>query len=65
MSERLHPEQIKALRKLTPAERLTISLRFIEQMRELRAAMLRKEHPEWTPDEISRALCEFVRNARS
>jgi hypothetical protein len=65
MSEELHPEQVKALRKLTPAERLAISLRFIEQMRELRAAMLRKEHPEWTAEQISHALRDFVLNARS
>ena len=65
MSEGLHPEQVKALRRMTPAERLEISLRFIEQMRELRAAMLRTEHPEWTADRISGALREFVLNARS
>ena len=65
MSEGLHPEQVKALRKLTPGERLAISLRFIEQMRELRAAMLRKEHPEWTAEQISLSLRDFVLNARS
>jgi Rv0078B-related antitoxin len=65
MSEGLHPEQIKALRKMTPAQRLRLSLRFIEQMRELRAAMLRAEHPDWTPEQISGALRTFVLNARS
>ena len=65
MSEDIHPEQIKALRKMTPAQRLQLSLRFIEQMRELRAAMLRAEHPDWTDEKIERALRDFISNARS
>ena len=65
MSEGLHPEQIRALRKMTPAQRLGLSLRFIEQMREMRAAMLRAEHPDWTRRQISCALRDFVLNARS
>ena len=63
--DELHPEQIKALRKMTVAQRLEMALRFIEQMRELRATILRKEHPDWTPEQISRALRDFVLNARS
>ena len=65
MSEGLHPEQIKALRKMTPARRLEIGLQFNEQMRELRAAMLRFEHPDWTPEQISQSLREFILNASS
>lgn len=65
MSEGLHPEQVKALRKMTPARRLELSLAFIEQMRELRAAMLRAEHPDWPDEAIARALRNFVANARS
>jgi DNA-binding transcriptional regulator WhiA len=65
MSEELHPEQIKALRKMTPARRLELSLGFIEQMRELRAAMLRTEHPDWSAEDIAQALRDFVGNARS
>ncbi|MEP6708572.1 MAG: hypothetical protein ABJB32_00395 [Verrucomicrobiota bacterium] len=65
MSEGLHPEQIKALRKMTPERRLQLGLQFTEQMRELRAAMLRVEHPDWTPEQIRQALREFVLNANS
>jgi hypothetical protein len=65
MSEELHPEQIKALRRMTPQRRLDLSLGFVEQMRELRAAMLRKEHPEWPAEKVAQALREFVRDARS
>ena len=65
MEEEPHLEQIKALRNMTPQRRLDLSLGFIEQMREMRAAMLRKEHPEWPAEKISQALREFVRDARS
>lgn len=65
MEEALHPEQIKALRRMTPGRRLELSLGFIEQMRELRAAMLRAEHPDWSAEQIAEALREFVRNAHS
>ena len=61
----LHPEQVKRLRKMSLQRRLDLSLNFIEQARELRAIMLRAEHPDWTEEQIAAALRDFVRNARS
>ncbi len=63
MSEDLHPAQVEALRKMTPAERLEVGMAFIESMRELRAAVLRQDHPEWTEQQIAEALREFVLHA--
>jgi hypothetical protein len=60
MSEGLHPEQIKALRKMTPAQRLKAGLNFMEEMRQLRAAAFRAQHPAWTEEQIAQALREFV-----
>jgi hypothetical protein len=65
MSEELHPAQITALRKMTPAQRLEIGLGFIEEVRELRAAMLRKEHPDWDERQLAAALRDFVLHASS
>ncbi|MGH7935553.1 MAG: hypothetical protein ACREF8_00910 [Chthoniobacterales bacterium] len=65
MSEGLHPEQIKVLRKMTPAQRLQMGMQLIEEMRELRAGMLRLEHPEWTREQVRRALRDFVLHGRS
>ncbi len=42
----LHPEQVKALRKMSLQRRLDLSLNFIAQARELHAIMLRVEHPD-------------------
>ena len=59
----LHPLQIEGLRRMSLQRRLELSLRAIEHPRELRAAMLRAEHPEWTEAQMAEALREFVRNA--
>ena len=61
----LHPAQVAALRRMTPAQRLELCMGFIEEMRELRATMLRKEHPDWTPAQLAQALRHFVLHAGS
>lgn len=65
MKEELHPEQLKALREMTPAQRLNIALRFMEEMRQLKAAALREQHPQWTEKQVAEALREFVRHGAS
>jgi hypothetical protein len=65
MSEGLHPEQIKALRQMTPARRLEIALDFIEEMRQLKASALRRQHPDWAEERIAQALRDFISHADS
>jgi len=65
MKEEFHPEQVKILKKMTPAQRLRNGLEFMEQMRQLKAAALRTRHPTWTPEQIAQALREFVRHGAS
>ena len=60
MSEGLRPEQIKVLRKMTPAQRLETGLNFMEEMRQLKAAALRAQHPDWSEQQVVRALRDFV-----
>ena len=61
----LHPEQVKALRKMTLERRLRNGLEFMEQIRQLKAAALRARHPTWTPKQVDEALRAFVRNGAS
>ena len=65
MSENLHPEQIKALRRMTPAKRVEIGLQFIRAMRRLKASALRAQHPEWTRAQLAEALRRFTLHART
>jgi hypothetical protein len=65
MQAELHPQQIKALRRMTPAARLKIGFAFMEEMRQLKAAALRTQHPDWTEQQIAEALRDFVRHGAS
>lgn len=59
----LHPEQVKALRKMSLQRRLDLALAAIESAGELRKAMIRAAHPEWSADQVEEAMREEVRNA--
>ena len=59
----LHPEQIKALRKMSLQRRLDLALAGIAGAGALRKAMIRAEHPDWSPDQVEKALREETRNA--
>ncbi len=61
----LHPEQTKALRRMTPAQRLETGLQFMEEMRQLKAAALRTQHPDWTEPQVAQALRDFVSHGTS
>jgi len=65
MSEDIHPKQIDSLRKMTPAQRLNIALEFMEEMRQLKAAALRSQHPDWNEKQIAHALRKFVLHGAS
>ncbi|HKP04105.1 MAG TPA: hypothetical protein VJU77_12200 [Chthoniobacterales bacterium] len=61
----LHPEQIKALRKMSLERRAQIALGFIRSMGRLKAAALRNQHPDWSDDQIVAELRRLVLNGRS
>jgi putative AlgH/UPF0301 family transcriptional regulator len=59
----LHPEQIKALRQMSLQRRLDLALAAIDSAGDLRKAMIRVGHPDWSADQVEKALREEVRNA--
>jgi hypothetical protein len=50
------PEQLAALRRLAPSEKLLIAGALYEEARRLKAAGLRAQHPEWSEEDIARAV---------
>jgi hypothetical protein len=58
----LHPRQVDGLRRMSLQRRLELSLSAIESARELRGAMIRAAHPEWTEAQVAEALRDFVRH---
>lgn len=59
----LHPEQVKALRQMSLQRRLDLALAGIESAGDLRKAMIRFEHPDWSADQVEKGLREEIRNA--
>jgi hypothetical protein len=59
----LHPEQIKALRRMSLQRRLDLALAGIASAGALRKAMLRSVHPEWSSGQVETTLRDEVRNA--
>jgi putative AlgH/UPF0301 family transcriptional regulator len=59
----LHPAQIKALRQMSLQRRLDLALAAIESASELRKAMIRAGHPEWSAEQVEEAVRDEVRNA--
>lgn len=44
------------LRRMTPAQKLEAAVRLYWSARELKAAWLRQQHPEWTEAEVEDAV---------
>ncbi len=63
VSNYLHPAQIEAFRRMSPAEKLALAARLWFEARELKAAALRARHPEWTEDEVQRKVRDVFLHA--
>ena len=52
----MHPAQIKIYRAMSPARKLELAAEFYFAARELKTQALKKQHPDWTDDEVRREV---------
>ena len=63
--ERLHPLQVKIYAEMDPVKKLEIAGNLYWTARELEAAGLRKQHPQWTEEQVREAVTEIFLYART
>ena len=56
---------LKILRAMTPAQRLRTAHNLYETARDIKAAALRKQHPDWTEEQILTTVREVFLYART
>ena len=54
MDEALHPVQLEAFRRMTPAQKLERVAQLYHAGIQLKAAGLRLQHPDWPQDQLER-----------
>lgn len=63
--ERTSPEQFEAFRRMTPERRLALGENLYWSARELKAAWLRVQHPDWSEADIAREITRIFLHART
>lgn len=63
MAAEFTPEYVEALRRLTGEQKLRAAFALYWSARELKAAALRAQHPDWTPEEVQRRVKEIFLHA--
>jgi hypothetical protein len=59
------PEQVEIYRRMTPGRRLEIAEQMYWSAREMKAAWLRAQHPDWTEDQVNREVTRLFSHATS
>ena len=57
--------QREIFRKMTAEQKLELSMRLYWSARQLKASCLRRQHPDWTEEQLQQKVTEIFRNARS
>ena len=63
--EKTSPEQIQAFRRMSPGRRLALAEQLYWSARELKAAWLKQQHPDWLPERISDEVTRIFLHART
>src|ERR1041385_2059178 len=53
------PEEIRILRAMTPAQKLAAAEDMYRAARDIKAAALRAQHPDWSEEEVRRKVREI------
>ena len=61
----MHPEQRKAYQAMTPAQKLRVALDLYHSARQIKAAALKNQHPEWSLEKINQEVREIFLYART
>jgi len=61
----MHPEQIRIFQSMTPGRKLRLAVQLHESARRLKAAALRRRHPDWTAEQIARKVRDIFLHART
>ena len=60
----MHPYQKRIFQEMTPEQKLRVALRLYYSARELKAAGLRAQNPDWNEAEIQAKVKEIFLNAK-
>jgi hypothetical protein len=63
--EEAGPDQVAALRRMTPEQRWRAARQLYWSARRLRSAFLRDRHPDWSEDQVQREVRGVFLHARS
>ncbi len=58
-------EELQIIQAMSPAQKLRAAERLYHSARQLKAAALRADHPDWTDEAICQAVREIFLYARS
>jgi len=61
----MHSEQKKAYQAMTPAQKFKVALDLYYAARQIRAAGLKEQHPDWNMEKINQKIREIFLYART
>jgi hypothetical protein len=61
----MHSEQKKSYQAMTPEKKLRIALALYYSAKEIKAAALKRQHPEWSLEKINNKVREIFLYART
>ncbi len=61
----MDPEERRILRAMTPAQKLAAAEDMYRTARDIKAAALRQQHPDWSEEDIRRKVREIFLHGRT